>query len=133
MKRTFLLILFVMISSCSSKPVLYPNSYYKQVGKDQANKDVEECMALADEFVEKKTGKKVAQGLGAGAIIGGAMGAATGIFTRSIASSAIRGATVGGATGAAVGGVSSAGPDQTKQNFVNHCLNEKGHKVVGWD
>lgn len=129
MKMAFLLFFL----GCSSKPVLYPNQHYKEVGQEQALKDIDECMAMGEQHVEKKTGKKVAQGLGAGALIGGAMGAATGIFTRSIASSAVRGATVGGAAGGAIGGVSSAGTDPVFKNFVDTCLREKGHKPMGWN
>lgn len=130
MTRVLTFLILCILVSCASKPKLYPNDKFKAVGKEQAAKDVDRCIADADEYLESSKGKKVAKGAGAGAAIGGAIGAVGGMFTGNFGSGLMR----GGAIGAAAGGTSSAlSPDQIKRNFVNQCLAEKGYRVLGWD
>ncbi|MFZ4712184.1 MAG: cell envelope biogenesis protein OmpA [Bacteriovoracaceae bacterium] len=126
----FSLLLLTFLSGCASKPRLYPNSHFKQVGKEKANEDIKYCMKESDEYLESSKGKKIAKGAGAGAIIGGAMGAVGGIFTGNIGRGALVGGAIGGAGGAAAGSLS---PDEIKHRYVNTCLSEKGYKVLGWD
>jgi len=131
MKENFLTIIFILLLvSCASKPKLYPNSHLKQVGKEAANKDIKQCMDESDSYLESSKGKKIAKGAGAGAVIGGAMGAVSGIFSGNIARGALMGSAIGGAGGAAAGALS---PDEIKRRYVNTCLNEKGYQVLGWD
>ncbi len=95
-----------------------------------AQKDVDQCMAEADLYLETSEAKRITKGAGRGAVVGAAMGAVFGVFTGSLG----RGALTGGAVGAAGGGASTAmSPDQLKQRYVNHCLGEKGYHVLGWD
>ncbi len=125
----FTLIIFIFVS-CASKPQLYPNNKLKSVGKDSAEKDVDQCMAGADDYLKSSKGKNIAKGAGAGAAIGAAMGAVAGMFTGNIGGSALRSGAVGAAGGGVVGGLS---PDQVKRNFTNQCLGDKGYQVIGWD
>ena len=37
-----ILLTFFVLSSCASKPVLYPNKKYQSVGKEQAKADIEQ-------------------------------------------------------------------------------------------
>jgi uncharacterized membrane protein len=123
-------IILVILTSCASKPKLYPNEKYKSVGKEAAAKDVNKCMADAEKFLESNKGKQVAKGAGGGAAVGAAMGAVWGAFSGNAAQGAMRGGAIGaagGATGAALT------PDQIKHNYVNQCLGEKGYQVIGWD
>lgn len=130
MRRLTLIMLALLVASCASKPKLYPNEQLKAVGKKTAEKDIEKCIAEADEYLESSKGKQVAKGAGGGAAVGAAFGAVTGLFTGNLGGSLARGAAVGAGTGAAVGGIS---PDQLKRNYVNQCLAEKGYQVIGWD
>ncbi len=130
MKYLSALICILLLSSCASKPVLYPNQKLKRLGKEKSQKDVELCLAEADEYLESGKGKKMAKGAGAGAVIGGAMGAVAGIFSGDLAKGAFQGAAIGGAGGGAAGAMS---PDEIKRAYVNQCLEEKGYQVIGWD
>ena len=129
---TKILTLFALFSfaSCASRPQLYPNAKLKTVGKQAAKKDIDRCMAEAEDYVESSKGKKIAKGAGAGAAIGAAMGAVGGMFTGNMGGGLVR----GGAIGAAGGGVAGAlSPDEIKKRFVNQCLADKGYQVLGWE
>lgn len=127
MKLSFLLFFLL---ACASKPQLYPNQKLKTVGKEVAQKDIDKCIAEADQYLESSKGKQVAKGAGAGAAIGAAMGAVGGMFTGNMGRGLIRGGAVGAAGGGTVGALS---PDQIKRRYVNQCLGEKGYQVLGWD
>jgi uncharacterized membrane protein len=130
MFRVFLVSMVLVLVSCASRPKLYPNEKLKSVGKERAQKDTEKCIADADAYLESSKGKKVAKSAGAGAVIGGAMGAVSGMFTGNIGSGLLRGGAIGAAGGGAAGALS---PDQIKRRYVNQCLAEKGYQVLGWD
>lgn len=125
----FLLILFMVIS-CASRPQLYPNQKLKDTGKEAAKKDVDLCIADAENYLESSKGKQVAKGAGAGAAVGAAMGAVAGAFTGNFGRGLMRGGAIGAAGGGAAGAMT---PDQVKRNFVNQCLADKGYRVIGWD
>lgn len=122
--------LLLFLSACASKPQLYPNEKYKEVGKKSAQKDVEQCMADAKEYVKSGKGKNIAKGAGGGAAIGAAIGAVGGLFTGDLGGGLVRGGAVGAAAGGTAGALS---PDEIKRNYVNQCLAEKGYQVLGWD
>jgi outer membrane lipoprotein SlyB len=130
MKLFLFLTLLSFFVGCSSKPKLYPNDKFKTAGKTQADKDINKCIAEADDYLESSKGKQVAKGAGTGAAIGAAIGAVGGLFTGNFGSGLIRGGAAGAAGGAAYGGMS---PDQIKHQYVNQCLSEKGYQVLGWD
>ncbi len=125
--KTFFFVL--ILSACSSKPVLYPNATYERAGRDQADRDIQECMDKADEFLKSDEGKRILQGAGRGSAVGGAVGAVSGLLRGNVVRGAAEGAAFGGTAGAAATAVS---PNQLKQRFVNRCLAEKGYEVTGW-
>lgn len=130
--KILLIIPFVisMLYGCSSQPVLYPNSKLKEVGKTQGQRDIESCLADADEYLESPKAKKILGSTGKGAVLGGAIGAVTGALTGNFGSGLARGAAIGGTAG----GVGQAiSPDQLKRSFVNRCLAQKGYQVLGWE
>jgi uncharacterized membrane protein len=130
MLKMIALFLILLITACASRPQLYPNTKLKSVGKEAAKKDIDRCIADADDYLESSKGKNIAKGAGAGAAIGAAMGAVGGLLTGNMGRGLIR----GGAVGAAGGGVAGAlTPDQIKHRFVNQCLADKGYQVLGWD
>ena len=120
----------LFLTACASKPQLYPNHKLKTVGKEAAKKDIDQCIADADEYLKSSKGKNITKGAGAGAAIGGAMGAVGGLFTGNVGGGLVRGGAIGAAGGGAAGALS---PDQVKQRFVNQCLTDKGYQVIGWD
>ncbi len=130
MKKISYLLLVLLLTSCASKPKLYPNEVYKSKGKVAANSDINQCMKDADDFLDSSEGKKIAKSAGFGAAVGGAVGAVSGIFFGDIAGGAARGAAIGGAGGAVSGALS---PDEIKHRYVNKCLGDKGYHVMGWD
>lgn len=124
------ILVVLAIYSCSSKPVLYPNKTYKDMGKTRASEEIDQCMSDADEFLESPKGKKILGSAGKGAVLGGAIGAVSGLLSGSLASGLGRGAAIG----ATAGGVGeSISPDQLKRSYVNRCLAEKGYQVMGWE
>jgi len=130
----------IFLTACSSAhPVLYPNEHLKSVGKDTADRDIDDCTQLAKSAGAEAgtgTGGRVATNTAAGAGIGAASGAVGG----AIVGSAGSGSAIGAASGAVWGLLSSlfyaaTGPSQPNQaytNFVNRCLQEKGYEVTGW-
>ncbi len=131
-----LLTLFVL-SACSSsakRPVFYPNSHMKQVGHSQAQRDADECMALADSYsVSRTKDGEVATKATSGALIGGVGAGAWGIVRGDAGERALAGALAGGSAGAVKGGVDSTRLSPTFQRFVNQCLQERGYQVIGWE
>jgi len=125
----YLIVLFIL-ASCASKPQLYPNEKFKEVGKKAATEDVESCIKDSEEYLKGSKGKQVAKGAGFGASVGAAMGAIGGAFTGNFGGGLVRGAAIGAGGGAAAGAVS---PDVVKKNYVNQCLADKGYQVIGWD
>lgn len=123
-----LILMFAL--GCASKPVLYPNEKYKSVGKEQAQKDINQCLNDADEFLESSKGKQILKSAGKGSIVGAVMGGITGVLTGDIVEGLATGAALGGA-GAATG--EAITPDRLKQSYTNTCLGKRGYRVLGWD
>ena len=120
----------LIISSCASRPKLYPNETLKAKGKDASEADIDQCMKDAKTYLDSSEGKKIVKSAGFGAAVGGAMGAVAGMFYGDVTGGAARGAAMGGAGGAVSGSLS---PDQVKHRYVNQCLADKGYNVIGWD
>jgi outer membrane lipoprotein SlyB len=132
MKKILLVLSILSLAGCATGPVLYPNAHMQKVGKAQADKDIAECRALADDYVKSDAGiaaaKETAVGAAGGAVIGGAAGAVTRNLGRGIGV----GAAVGGASGLVKGVVKSSEPTPIYKNFVDMCLQEKGYETIGW-
>src|SRR5512143_1964767 len=133
------------LAACSAgKPTLYPNDQYNKVGAAQADQDVANCQAQAEEYV--KTGSQGGQGgamaseaarnVGVGAAVGGASGAVGGAIGGDVG----EGAAVGAASGATAGLLGTmfgwmfrrSEPDPVYRNFVEKCLRDKGYEPIGW-
>ncbi|MBI1735697.1 MAG: cell envelope biogenesis protein OmpA [Candidatus Rokubacteria bacterium] len=125
----------------SQKPVLYPNAKVQEVGREQAERDVDDCRRLAGDYVKNTAAKDI----GKDAAVGGATGAATGaaggavhgaVSGRGAGGGAATGAAVGAAAGATAGAVRGAvkntEPSPIYKEFVNRCLAERGYQVLGW-
>lgn len=123
-------ILFFLLMGCASRPQLYPNAHYKNVGKDEAQLASDRCIKESEEFLKNSKSKQVGKSAGVGAALGAAWGVVTGLFTGDYGRAMVRGAATGGALGATSGALS---PDQLKKRYVNQCLTEQGYQVIGWD
>lgn len=130
MNKSLSIIILLTLVSCSSKPVLYPNTKLESVGMEKAQVDVDLCMSKSNEYLESTRAKKVLKGAGKGSIVGGAVGVVTGLITGNVAKSVAQSAAIGAAAGGASGAVSK---DQLRESFVNRCLNEKQYEVIGWE
>ncbi len=129
------LILFALVlvgCGATKRPVLYPNSQLKAVGNTQAQRDTDECMQMADSYVQKNQESKVAEGAVKGGAVGAATGAAVGAVTGNFGRGLAAGAAGGAAGGATWGLFKAAEPSPVYKNFVNKCLKDKGYEPVGW-
>ncbi|MCK6557048.1 YMGG-like glycine zipper-containing protein [Candidatus Binatia bacterium] len=134
---------FAMAGCSPLRPILYPNQKYQEAGAAQVQKDVDECMALGDQFVSE-TGKyqskakdaavETAKGGAFGAAVGAVGGAVWGDPGKSAAAGAATGATAG-FLNTIFGGVfqSRREPNPTYANFVQRCLAERGYETLGWE
>ena len=117
-------------------PILYPNAYYKEVGKDAAERDIEECREMAKEAGATPSQGKTGQ-VAVGTVAGGAIGSASGAVGGAIVGHPGRGAMVGAASGATVGFLRGlfrrSPPSHAYKQFVNRCLKDRGYDPVGWE
>jgi outer membrane lipoprotein SlyB len=130
---------FAVACATPHRPVLYPNAQLERVGREHAQREVDECLALAAQDVgggARGAGEGAAERTAARTAAGAATGAAVGA---AVGRSAARGAA-GGAAGAATHSVVSAilhprrgrGPDPVLRRYVDRCLHERGYDVIGW-
>jgi hypothetical protein len=141
-RRRALAVLAAVLAGCSaSRPVLYPNAQYNEVGAAQADRDIEACEEKAKEFVKSggqggQMARETARNVGVGATVGAATGAVGG----AVGGDPVQGAAAGAAGGATAGLLGTLfgwmfrepEPDPTYRNFVEKCLRDKGYEPVGW-
>jgi hypothetical protein len=137
MKRVALFLVMTMcLVSCASKPILYPNQHYKDVGQETAERDIEECTQMAKEAGATPSQGKTGQVAGSTAG-GGAVGSAAGAVGGAVVGHAGRGVMVGAASGATAGFIRGlfrrSPPSQAFKQFVQRCLMERGYDPVGWE
>jgi len=136
-KQSALVVLLVwFVAACAPKPILYPNVHYKEVGKDVAERDIEECSAMAKDAGATSSQGKTGQLVGSTAA-GGAIGSAGGAVGGAVIGHPGRGAMVGAASGATAGFLRGlfrrSPPSNAYKQFVNRCLNDRGYDPVGWE
>jgi len=135
--RFVLLLSFVLLAAaCASKPILYPNAHYQEVGEDAADRDIEQCRELAKDAGATASQGKAGQVVGSTAA-GGAIGSASGAVGGAILGHPGRGAMVGAASGATAGFLRGlfrrSPPSNAYKQFVNRCLKERGYDPMGWE
>lgn len=124
----------IVLAACATaqRPVLYPNAHLKNVGDATAQRDINECMQMADNAGVSRSGNQVVKRGAEGAAVGAAAaGVGTLIRGGSVAEGAAVGAAVGGTAGA-VHGAFHTDLNPTYKNFVQRCLHERGYDVIGW-
>jgi outer membrane lipoprotein SlyB len=143
MRRTALWVIpFVLsVGACAPRrPVLYPNEQVRRVGGAVAERDIDECMRRASEYVSGGArGQQVTRDVAGSTAIGAGAGAAIGAVGGAVTGNAGEGAAVGAATGGTAGLLSgifgafqSRDPDPVYANFVDRCLRERGYDPIGW-
>ena len=136
----FLVSILVLVGAagCSSqRPVLYPNEQFKRVGSSVAERDTNDCLRQAEEYVASNGRVDSAvMGAATGAVTGGTIDAAAGAAGGAIVGHAGTGAAIGGAAGATRGLIlglwGTQNPSPVYRNFVNRCLRDKGYDPIGW-
>ena len=124
-------VMFVLNGCATKRPVLYPNEHYTLVGQQVAQREVAECLQLADQAgAANNKGGKVAGSTAGGAAVGGATGAAWGAVKGDAGENAAAGA--GAAAGLVRGVMRSGDPGPIYKNFVQKCLRDRGYEVIGW-
>jgi len=123
----------LVLGCAKPQPVLYPNAHLQEVGEAKSKQDIAYCETLAAEYVKNPSKVEEAAKRGAGGAAGGAV---LGAIGGAIGDGAGEGAAIGAAVGAAGGVLSSLAksgrPNPTQVAFVDHCLQERGYRVVGW-
>jgi len=134
MRCFFLLVLAALVCSGCATPrvVLYPDQHLKSQPKEVVQKDIDDCQALAKEYVKAHKGQIVARHIGAGAFFGAFLGVIAGAFTGDYARAVTEGVAMGAATGLAQGALDANGPDAVQRRYVEYCLMEKDYKPMGW-
>lgn len=125
---------FILLAACSSsRPVLYPNGHLNSVGMAVADTDIDYCIAQAnDSGANRDVLSETARETTEGAVVGGATGATVGAVLGNPGQGAATGA-VGAATGRFTRSIlNSDKSDPVFQRFVNRCLRDRGYDVVGW-
>ena len=129
----FLLVPLVIALGCAKRPVLYPNDQYQQAGQETAERNVAECIELAENAgLETNQAAEAGKRTAGGAVVGTATGAATG----ALRGGAGIGALIGLTSGAIVGFFSwifgASEPDEIFVRYVDRCLAERGYESIGW-
>jgi len=125
--------LMALAGCATQRPVLYPNSKYNHVGPEIAQRDIDDCIRLAESHgITHDSGGKVARRGAEGAAVGGAAGAAAGAVRGNVGQGAGVGAAAGAAAGATRGAIHSGEPGSVYKGFVQRCLRERGYDVIGW-
>jgi uncharacterized protein YcfJ len=130
-----LFILFAALAACAraEHPVLYPNAHLQQVGREQAERDIEACRTLASDYVEGTAAKDIGRGAAIGAAGGAAIGAVAGAVSgRGAGAGAAIGAATGGTAGVVHGAARETAPSPIYKQFVSRCLHDRGYDVLGW-
>ncbi len=124
---------FPLVAGCTAtRPVLYPNAKYEQVGSETAQRDIDYCLSIASHHTgggAGETAEAMATNAGVGAA-GGAAGRAAG------GGSAGRGAAAGAASAAARtlfrAILRPHGPSAAYRRLAERCLRERGYEPMGW-
>ncbi len=121
------------VSCAAKRPVLYPNAALQQVGREQADLDIDDCVESATAY---GAGNDPAGRAAASTAKGGAVGAATGGAWGAVRGDAGGRAAAGAAAGATAGLMRGLfrwrDPDPIQRRFVNVCLGQYGYQVIGW-
>lgn len=137
LSRSLLLLLLLLLAGCatdSKRPLFYFGSYQVPVSKAQSERDTNECMALARQAgVPENRDGEVAKKAASGTLLGGIAAGAWSLVRGNGSENMLAGAVAGGATGAAKGAIDSTEQSPIFRKYVERCLRERGYDVIGWN
>jgi hypothetical protein len=123
-----------LITGCATpQPVIYSNG--RQINEERLARDTAACRQRADQAVGLNQGRKgVAQKAAEGSVIGAVTGAVTGLFKGSneMWERAGIGLATGGVGVAVKAMVDLNKPDKVYEEYVERCMKERGHDILGW-
>jgi outer membrane lipoprotein SlyB len=130
----WVLLLATLTACAAQRPVLYPNAQLTKVGDAAAQRDVDDCMQRAQQFISSggTHATQVAKTTGTGTAAGAAIGAVGGAITGNAGQGAAVGAATGATAGLLTGLLRSSAPDPVYAAFVDRCLRERGYDPIGW-
>ena len=132
MRRLAIIAAAAIVACASPRPKFYPNDRYPSIGEAQAQKDTDECLAEAKQYLKDTPFKPVAKNIGWGAATGAAIGAVVGAITGDFGGALASGAAAGGAGGAIQGTAEASSPDAVVRAYTNRCLATRGYEILGW-
>jgi hypothetical protein len=120
------------VACAAKRPVLYPNETLNQVGYEAAQRDVDECLGMAQAYgLEANPAGKTAGSTAAGSAVGAATAGAWGAVRGGAGSHAAAGAAAGATGGFLRGLFRWRNPDPIQARFVGVCLRRQGYEVIG--
>ncbi len=133
-RQSLIGLLIITLGGCAGpKPILYPNEHFQNVGSAQAERDIELCVQLAEQYIAANPSATVAGSTAVGAAVGGATGAAGGAIRGGIGIWAAVGAAMGATYGFIRGLFQASEPPPAQKAFVVRCLKERGYETIGWE
>ena len=127
--------LMVCCLACTAarQPILAPNDHFQEMTPEAVQRDIEECLRLADEAGPGAArGRQIAGQTAGGAAIGAASGAVAGAITGGPGIGAAAGAAGGATAGLLRGLFLSSNLDADQQRYAEDCLRQKGYNPTGW-
>lgn len=130
-----ILMMLLLLTGCTSpRPVIYPNKHFNEVGEEQAQKDINEAIRLAEARGLTTHTNDASQAAHAGVDSGVSAGTSV---AAGAASGGIGAGTAVSAAGAGVSGFTrwmfnQGQPEPVFRNFVDSWLRSKGYQVIGW-
>ena len=131
------LALTIVLAGCTGnevRPVFYPNAHSEAQGQAQRERDINDCMSLAEQVgIGRNRDGEVGKKAAGGALVGGIASGAWGLVRGDAGERALAGALAGGAAGGVKGGIDSTRLNPTFKRFVERCLGDRGYEVIGWE
>ena len=105
--------------------MLYPNERLQRVRHPAVDRDINECMQHAEEYVSSGGGGKALEQAAVGGAIIGRAGTGTAVGAAGDGAAGVIRGLIHGLT-------CKQSPGPVYKNFVDRCLREKGYDPIGW-
>jgi hypothetical protein len=132
-------VLLALTACATQRPVLSANNHLMRVGTAAAERDIEDCMAIAETAAEARASgnENVVAGAATSSVVGAAAGGAGGAVFGNAGQGAAAGA-VGGAVGSLThsllqGLFRSKPAEPVRRDLTERCLRAKGYEPSGWN
>lgn len=119
----FLIQFLISCSSTPSRPQLFPNQTLKEKGQEASQKDIDQCLKEANDYLKTSEGQKLEDSYSSSSV-----SSSVGIGFGGMGSSVGLGVGVGGTPKSRL-----SGEERVRRNYTNQCLLNKGYQIVGWE